>query len=101
MAMSKKCEIPATQLTIARAAIMNLAELNGWVAPARNENVKIDLSKLTPSQLRNYMADRMNQLDPADRAQLAQLAPGVIDAAVEAVSGESPAEPQTNEESPS
>ena len=38
-------------LTVARAAVMDLARLNGWEAPRRSENVSLNLHALPSAQL--------------------------------------------------
>lgn len=66
-------------LNIARAALRDLYEANGWMAPKRTESLVANLHALAPAQLRTVLAQVCSSLPAAMQHELAAAAPDVID----------------------
>lgn len=67
-------------LGIARATLVNLADLNGWNAPKRTESLVANLHALAPAQLRAVLAQVTSALPAAMQHQLQAGEPDIIDA---------------------
>lgn len=65
---------------LAVTAIMALGRLKGWIVEKRQGiNARLDLSKLSPADLRAMLTTHLDQLDPASRAQVESIAAGGYD----------------------
>lgn len=65
-------------LNLARAALRDLYEANGWMAPKRTESLTANLHALAPGQLRAALQQACSNLPPAMQRELAQAEPEVI-----------------------
>lgn len=69
---------------LAIQAITTLARLKGWIVERKSSLTgKLDLSKLSPADLRATLSAHLDQLDPSSRAQIESIAAGEYDSEAE------------------
>jgi hypothetical protein len=70
-------------LPTARAALVNIADLNGYNAPKRSESLAMNLHALAPAQLAAALRQAVTSLPAAARAELTAAEPDLVEIAGE------------------